>query len=80
MSDVLKARVHLRHSVIRRIGDRVERIAPSYVTRLLWLNLLAPDIIDAILEGRQGSEVTLARLLEPFPLEWNRQAIALRQK
>jgi len=57
------------------IADLAERegIAPSYMTRVLRLTLLAPDIIEAILDGRQGPEVTLAKALEPFPLEWNRQ-------
>ena len=57
------------------IGELAERegIAPSYMTRVLRLTLLAPDIVDAILDGKQGPEVTLARVLEPFPLEWNRQ-------
>jgi hypothetical protein len=48
-----------------------ERIAPSYMTRVLRLTLLAPDIVEAILDGRQGPEVTLARLMEPFPLKWD---------
>jgi len=34
------------------------------------LTLLAPDIVEAILDGKQGPEVTLARVLEPFPSEW----------
>lgn len=50
-----------------------EGIAPSYMTRVLRLTLLAPDIVEAILDGRQGPEVTLARMLEPFPLEWSEQ-------
>ena len=55
-----------------------EGIAPSYVTRVLRLTLLAPDIVAAILDGRQGPEVTLAQVLEPFPLEWaeHRQSCA----
>ena len=52
---------------------RREGIAPSYLTRILGLTQLAPDIVEAILDGRQGPEVTLARLLEPFPVEWDRQ-------
>jgi hypothetical protein len=44
-----------------------ERIAPSYMTRVLRLTLLAPDIVEAILDGRQGPGVTLTRVLEPFP-------------
>jgi len=57
------------------IGELAERegIAPSYVTRVLRLTLLAPDIVDAILEGRNGPAVTAARLLEPFPMEWSKQ-------
>ena len=47
-----------------------EGIAPSYMTRVLRLTLLAPDIVEAILDGQQRSEVTLRRLLEGFPMEW----------
>lgn len=53
-----------------------EGIAPSYMTRVLRLTLLAPDIIEAILDGKQGPEVTLARVLEPFPLDWWEQRAA----
>ena len=54
------------------IGDLAskEGIAPSYVTRVMRMMLLAPEIIEAIVEGRQGPEVTLAGLLEPVALEW----------
>ncbi len=57
------------------IGELAERegIAPSYMTRVLRLTLLSPDIVDAILDGKQGLEVTLSQVLEPFPLEWSRQ-------
>ncbi len=51
-----------------------EGIAPSYMTRVLRLTLLAPDIVEAILDGKQGPKVTLARAMEPFPLEWAVQA------
>lgn len=50
-----------------------ERIALSYMTRVLRLTLLAPDLVEAILDGRQRSELTLPRLLEPFPAEWGAQ-------
>ena len=50
-----------------------ERMAPSYMTRVMRLTLLAPDIVEAILDGSQGPEVTLASLLEPFPIEWSFQ-------
>jgi hypothetical protein len=56
-----------------------EGIAVSYLTRVLRLTLLAPDIVEAILDGKQGPEVTLARLLEPLSLEWVAQGSSLRQ-
>ena len=52
-----------------------EGIAPSYMTRVLRLTLLATDIIEGILDGKQGPEVTLAQVLEPFPLTWQHQAL-----
>lgn len=56
-------------ATVSELAER-EGIAPSYVTRVLRLTLLAPDIVEAILDGKQGPEVTLARVLEPFPVEW----------
>jgi hypothetical protein len=50
-----------------------ERINASYVGRILRLTLLAQDIVEAILGGRQPTEITLAVLMRPFPLEWERQ-------
>ena len=47
-------------ATIAELADR-EGIAPSYMTRVLRLTLLAPDIAEAILNGKQGPEVTLAR-------------------
>jgi len=43
------------------------------MTRVLRLTLLVPDLVEAILGGRLGPEVTLARVLEPFPADWQRQ-------
>ena len=37
------------------------------------LTLLEPDIVEAILDGRQGPDVTLTRLLEPLPSDWRSQ-------
>jgi hypothetical protein len=50
-----------------------EKINSSYVSQLLRLTLLVPDIVEAILDGRQPENVTLPGLMEPFPVEWGRQ-------
>lgn len=60
-------------ATIAELAER-EGIAPSYMTRVLRLTLLAPDIVEAILDGRQGLDVTLSQGLEPFPLAWKQQA------
>ena len=61
------------------IGELAERegIAFTYMARVLRLTLLAPDIVEAILEGKQSSDVTLKWLMEPFPLEWRSQMALL---
>ena len=50
-----------------------EKINPSYIARILRLTLLAPDIVEAILDGRQPTGLQLDDLLVPFPVEWERQ-------
>lgn len=57
-----------------------EEIAPSYMTRVLRLTLLAPDIVQGILDGRQGTDVTLVRLLEPLPSVWSAQRQSLSKR
>jgi hypothetical protein len=59
-------------ATIAELAER-EGIARSYMTRVLRLTLLAPEIVEAILDGKQGPDVTLARLMEPFPVEWREQ-------
>ena len=53
-----------------------EKINASYVSRVLRLTLLAPDIVEAILDGRQPVETTLAVLMKPFPVAWREQTEA----
>jgi hypothetical protein len=48
-----------------------EGISRSYVCRVLRLTLLAPDVVERILNGRPTAG--LARLLQPFPVVWERQ-------
>jgi len=54
-----------------------EKINSSYVSRLLRMTLLAPDIVEAILDGRQPAEMTLAGLMGPFAVSWAEQARTL---
>lgn len=46
-----------------------EKIALTYMTRVLRLTLLAQQIVYAILVSTHGPEITLLRMLEPFPEE-----------
>ena len=50
-----------------------EKINESYVSRILRLTLLAPDIIEVILSGRQPAELQLDHLLRRFPVGWQEQ-------
>jgi len=65
-------------ATIAELAER-EGIAPSYMTRVLRLTFLAPDIVESILDGKQGPGVTLARVLEPFPMEWATQVAFFRE-
>jgi hypothetical protein len=49
----------------------------TYACRLLRLSLLAPDIIEAILD-RRGTHLTLDTLVQSLPLEWDKQQTVLR--
>jgi hypothetical protein len=52
-----------------------EKINTSYVSRILRLTLLAPETIEMILDGRQASELTMAKLMKPFPTGWKEQVL-----
>ena len=65
---------HNPNLTMHRIAD-AEDVVPSYATRLLRLTYLAPDIVTAIVEGRQPIELTANRLMNNIrlPLEWQAQ-------
>ena len=67
----------LESGVVSTVGEIAvrEKINKSYVSRVLRLTLLAPEIVEAILDGRQAPEVTLRVLLKGFPVEWDRQRL-----
>jgi hypothetical protein len=62
-------------ATIEEIAD-AENINSSYVSRVLRMTLMAPDIVAAILAGRQPEGLTMARAMKPFPGEWRRQTFA----
>ncbi|GGC66679.1 hypothetical protein GCM10011504_50830 [Siccirubricoccus deserti] len=55
-------------------GERIER---GYLGTLLRLTLMAPNIVEAILDGRRPDDLSLPRLLQPFPWNWSEQPPAL---
>ena len=59
-----------RFGTLADLAD-AERISRSYVCRVLRLTLLAPDIVERILDGRPTAG--LAQFLKPFPVEWEQQ-------
>ena len=50
-----------------------EGINPSYVSRVLRMTLLAPDLVEAALAGRQPAGMTLAWAMGTWPVEWEGQ-------
>lgn len=64
------------HATIAEIAA-AEKVNDSYVGRVLRLTLLAPDIVEGILSGRQTAGLQLADLLRPFPMGWAAQRSAL---
>jgi hypothetical protein len=52
---------------------RAKGVARSYVSRVLRLTMLAPEIVEAILDGRQSAALQLDDLLDGFPVEWEQQ-------
>jgi hypothetical protein len=61
------------HNTLENLA-KSKRLPLSYVSGILRLTLLAPEIVEAILDGRQPVELQLDDLLAGFPLEWERQA------
>jgi len=48
-------------------------VDPAYISRSLRLTLLAPDIIERILDGREPSGLSLAKLIRDVPSVWEEQ-------
>jgi hypothetical protein len=63
-----------RYATIKEIA-KAEKINPSYVSRVLRLTLLAPARVEAILNGRETTELTLAEMMTAFPVSWKSQRV-----
>ena len=64
---------HGRFATVNELAA-AEHINASYVAHVLRLTLLAPDIVEAILDGRQPPTMQLQPLIRKgFPVEWERQ-------
>ena len=60
------------YTSVSEIGD-AENISKSYVSRILRLALLAPDIVESILAGQANQALMLERLERPLPASWEEQ-------
>jgi hypothetical protein len=57
-----------------------EKISPTYISRLLRLTLLAPEIVEAVLDGQQTLGPAQYLLLQPFSDEWQSQRLTMKAK
>jgi hypothetical protein len=60
------------YATIREIAH-AEKINETYVGRVLRLTLLAPEVVEAILSGRQSTHLQLETLMKRFPVDWTEQ-------
>lgn len=58
-----------KYATIEEIAE-AEKINTSYVSRILRLTLLSPEIVERILDGRQSAGLTLKTIQKNFPIEW----------
>jgi hypothetical protein len=65
-------------STIKEIAAK-ERVEVSYIAEVIRLTLLAPDLIELILDGRQPPGWQLRQFRRSFPLEWQAQRDKLRR-
>jgi hypothetical protein len=57
---------------------KAEKVDASYAFRVLRLTLLAPDIVETVLD-RRGTNLTLNVLLKKLPVEWRKQQPMLQK-
>lgn len=59
---------------VQAIADKAG-VGSTYVTRLMYLAMLAPDIIQTIAHGKQPADLTAEKLyrMVPLPSDWGEQ-------
>ena len=57
----------------RKLVAQFAKVDQRYAGRILQFAFLAPDIVEAILEGRQPPDLTVQKLLRGLPLGWAEQ-------
>ena len=62
-----------RYASIRELAS-AERVDRAYVGRLFSLSLLAPDLVEAVLDGNEPDRICLSKLTESLPPSWAMQA------
>jgi hypothetical protein len=67
------------HATLEELA-RAKGVNATYVSRVLRLTLLAPEFVEAILDGRQSAELQLDDLLAGIPLEWALQRMLREAK
>jgi hypothetical protein len=65
------------YATVSGIGN-AENISKSYVSRILRLALMAPDLVEGILAGTADQALVLERLERPLPANWQEQRSRLR--
>ena len=67
----------LESGQVKSISDLAHNLEVdgSYVTRILKLTTLAPDIVEAIINGEEPDGLSLAKLTQTFPEVWGEQRI-----
>ena len=62
-----------QYATIEEIA-KAEKVNTSYISRILRLTLLSPEIVEMILDGRQPTSMTLKSLQKGFPVDWKTQS------
>ena len=63
-----------RFATVSELAE-AEKLDRSFVSHVLHLTLLAPELVEAILDGKQPGTLQLQPLMRGFPVEWDKQKL-----